>query len=135
VVQIARAHGKRGRVYCAIASGGTAEPLPFIASWEINQGNDKAEVTAMGDTQKTYVAGMADAQGSFRGFLDDATAQTYTAAIDGLARKWYLYPDLTSNTKYWYGEILPDFSASGGVAGANSLSSSWAAASAILRSW
>jgi hypothetical protein len=122
VVQIARAHGKRGRVYCAIASGGTAEPLPFIASWEINQGNDKAEVTAMGDTQKTYVAGMADAQGSFRGFLDDSTAQTYTAAIDGLARKWY-------------GEILPDFSSSGGVDGALTLSSSWAAASAILRSW
>ena len=118
-----------------IASGGTAEPLPFIAAWEINQSSDKAEVTAMGDTQKVYVGGMADASGSFRGFMDDATAQTYTAAIDGLARKFYLYPDLSSNTKYWYGEILVDFSAGGGVDGAVTLTANWNAASLINRSW
>jgi hypothetical protein len=132
---VSRIHGKRGRVYLGIASGGTAEPVPYLARWEINQSNDKAEVTSFGDRQKTYVAGMADASGSFSGFLDDATAQTYTAAIDGLARKFYLYPDLSSNTKYWYGEVLPDFTSGGGVDGAVTLSSNWSAASDILRSW
>ena len=70
-----------------LASGGTAEPLPFIAKWEVNHSTDKAEVTAMGDRFKVFVGGMPEASGSFNGFLDDATAQTYTAAVDGLARK------------------------------------------------
>jgi hypothetical protein len=132
---VGRTHGRRGRVYFAIASGGEASPLPFIAQWEVNHTTDKAEVTAMGDRLKVYVGGMPDASGSFSGFLDDATAQTYTAAVDGLGRKFYLYPDLSSNTKYWYGTILADMSAAGGVSGGSTLSSSWSAADDVHRSW
>lgn len=130
-----RNHGKRGRVYMSLTSAGTAEPIPFMASWEVNHPTDKVEVTAMGDVHKTYVSGMADAQGSFRGFLDDATAQTYTAAIDGLPRKLYIYPDILSNAKYWYGLAIVDLSASGGVDGANTLNSSWAANDVFQRSY
>ncbi len=130
-----RFHGRRGRVYFAITSGAEASALPFIAQWEVNHATEKTEVTAMGDRLKVYVGGIPEASGSFSGFLDDATAQTYTAAVDGLARKFYLYPDLSSNTKYWYGTILADMSASGGVSGAGTLASNWAAADDIHRSW
>lgn len=130
-----RIHGKRGRVYMGIASGGTAEPLPFIASWEVNQPTDKAPVTAMGDRNKTYVNGMPDTQGSFRGFMDDSTAQVYTAAIDALPRKLYIYPDILSNTKYWYGMAIVDASTAGGVDGPVTLNSSWAAADDFQRSF
>ncbi len=130
-----RNHGKRGRVYMGIAAAAEASPIPFIAGWEVNHATDKADVTAMGDSNKVVVNGMPGADGSFRGFLDDATAQTYTAAIDGLARKLYIYPDISSNTKYWYGTAAVDMSAAGGVDSAVTLSASWSAASDFLRSW
>lgn len=116
-----------------IASGGTAEPLPFIARWAIRFPTDKAEVTAMGDTHKVYVNGMPDCTGMFSGFLDDATAQTYTAAVDGLARKTYIYPDLSSNTKYFFGTTIVDFALEGGVDGGVTLNADWAAASLFSR--
>lgn len=130
---MARIHGRRGRVYMGIASGGTAEPVPFLAKWTLNQSTDKAEVTAFGDTTKVYVAGLPDAQGTFSGFFDNATAQTYTAAADGLARNFYLYPDTTNNLQYWFGTILPDFSLDSGVDQAVQLSASWNAASSIAK--
>jgi hypothetical protein len=133
VISISRIHGKRGRFYIGIASGGTPEPLPFIARWAIRFPTDKAEVTAMGDTHKTYVNGMPDCTGMVSGFLDDATAQTYTAATDSLARSFYLYPDLSSNTKYWYGTCVIDFTAEGGVDGGVTLNADWGAASTVTR--
>lgn len=128
-----RIHGRRGRVYLEIASGGSAEPLPFFASWSINFAVDKADVTAMGDTNKIYVAGLPDASGQFAGFYDDATAQTYTAATDGLARKFYLYPSTLTNSQYFWGTILPDMSIDASVSDAVKVSSSWSAASAISK--
>lgn len=131
---MARIHGKRGRIYIGIASDtATAEPLPFMAKWAIRFPTDKAEVTAMGDSHKIYVNGMPDCTGNFTGWIDDSTAQTYTAAIDGLARKFYLYPDLSSNTKYFFGTIVVDFAEEGGADGAVGLSADWSAASLITR--
>ena len=111
----------------------TAEPLPFFATWSISFSTDKADVTAFGDGNKVYVAGLPDASGSFSGFFDDATAQTYTAASDGLARKFYLYPSTLTNTPYFFGTILPDMSVDADVAGPVRVSSTWAAASLISK--
>lgn len=116
-----------------VTGSGSAEPLPFFATWSINFVTDKAEVTAFGDSNKVYVAGLPDASGQFSGFLDDATQQTYTAATDGLARKFYLYPDTSSNLKYFWGTVLPDFSVDGSVSDAVKVSVSWNAASQIQR--
>ena len=87
----------------------------------------------MGDSNKTYVAGLPDASGQFAGFFDDATAQTYTAATDGLPRKFYLYPSTLTNSQYFFGTILADFSVDGGVGDAVKVSSSWSAASTIAK--
>ena len=130
---MARIHGRNGAVYMNITSGGTAEPVAFLNSWSISAQTDKAEVTAFGDANKVYVAGLPDSSGEFSGFYDDATAQTYTAAVDGVARKFYLYPSRLTNTQYWWGTILPDFSVNAGVGGAAEISASWNAASAIAK--
>jgi len=111
----------------------TAEPLPFFADWEISFATDKTEVTAMGDNNKIYVAGLPDAQGKFSGFYDDSTNQTYTAAVDGLARKFYLYPSTSLSTQYFFGTILPDFTVNGGVGAAVAVSASWMAASQVQK--
>lgn len=130
---MSRIHGRNGRIYMAIASGGTASPLPFFANWSINFSTDKVEVTAMGDSNKVYVAGLPDASGEFSGFYDDATAQTYTAATDGVARAWYLYPSTLNTGQYFWGTVLPDFNVSGGVGGAVEVTASWNAASTIAK--
>jgi hypothetical protein len=128
-----RLAGRTGRVYIAVASGAEASPLPFIAKWSLNQTIDQPEVTAMEDSNKVYVSDMPDASGDCSGFYDDSTNQTYTAAQDGIARKFYLYPNHTVTTKYWFGTILPDYKVSGGVGQPIDYSFSWKAASNIIK--
>lgn len=131
---MARLHGRRGRVYLGIASDSAeAEPLPFIASWSMSFTTEKVDVTAMEDPNRVYVAGIPDASGEFGGFYDDSTAQTYTAATDGLPRKFYLYPSRAVNTKYFFGTILPDMSVNASTTEAVAITASWNAASAITR--
>ena len=130
---MARIHGRNGAVYMNLLSGGTPEPVAFLNSWSISAQTDKADVTAFGDANKVYVAGLPDSSGEFSGFYDDASVQTYTAAVDGVARKFYLYPSRLTNTQYWWGTILPDFSVNAGVGGAAEISASWNAASAITK--
>jgi hypothetical protein len=120
-------------LYAGIASDtAAAEPIEFLTSWSINYTVDKVDVTSFGDTNTTYVSGLPDASGDFGGFYDTATEQLYTASQDGLARKFYLYPDI-SDGDYFYGTALFDFSASGGVSDAVTISGSWSAASAIAK--
>lgn len=131
---MARIHGRNGRIYMGLASSAaTAEPLQFFAKWSVNFATDKAEVTAFGDSNKIYVAGLPDASGDFSGFYDDATVQTYTAATDGQARKFYLYPNTTNATQYFFGTVLPDIKVDGDVSGAVAVSASWNAGSLIQK--
>nr|MDT0658025.1 hypothetical protein [Micromonospora sp. DSM 115978] len=131
---MSRLHGRKGRVYLGVASDtAEASPLPFIATWAVNFTVERLDVTALEDPNRVYVAGLPDASGEFGGFFDDATAQTYTAATDGLARKFYLYPDRSVSTKYFFGTILPDMSITSGVAAATAISATWSAASGVFR--
>jgi hypothetical protein len=130
---MARIHGRNARVYMNIASGGTAEPVAFVSSWSLSFSTDKANVTAFGDSNMVYAAGLPDASGEFSGFYDDATAQVFTAAGDGVARKFYLYPSSLTPGQYFWGTILPDFSASASVDGATEMQSSWNAASTVAK--
>jgi hypothetical protein len=118
----------------ALASSGTAEPLNFQAKWSINFVTDKDEVSALGDSNKVYVAGLPDAAGDFSGFYDDQTVQSYTAATDGVARKFYLYPDTVNSAgQYWFGTVLPDFKVNGDVKGSLQVAATWVASSQIIK--
>jgi hypothetical protein len=133
---VARISGKDGRIYLEIASGGSASPLPFVTDWSINAATDKLEVTAMGDANKVYVSGLPDASGDLSFEYDDATAQTYTAAVDGIARKFYLYPKITGSPgqgQYWFGTVLIDFNLASSVSGTPKGTASWSAASTIAK--
>lgn len=129
---MSRIAGRNGRVYLGIASGAEASPLTFQAEWSINFTTPKIDVTAFGDPNKVTVAGLPEATGAFSGFYDDATQQAYTAAVDGVARKMYIYPNLSSSI-YFFGTVNPDVSFSSSVSGAVTMSSNWEAASTIAR--
>src|SRR5687767_10137155 len=131
---MARIHGRRGRIYIGVASDtASAEPIPFLNSWSLNREVDKADVTAFGDTNKVYVAGLPDASGDIGGFYDTETAQLYTAASDGLARKFYIYPDTTDTSKYFFGTAFFDFNIEASATDPASVSGSWSAASSIIK--
>ncbi len=129
-----RLAGRNGRIYLGIAnSAATAEPLPFMAQFNISWKTNKINVTAMGDTNNVYVAGIKDASGSWSGFYDDATVQSYTAATDGLPRKFYLYPSTNLVTQYFFGQILADMAIDSSVDGSINMSADWAAYSDIIK--
>lgn len=135
---MSRIHGRNGLVYLGVLTASAASPLAFVADWTINFVVAKVDVTALGDANLVWVAGLPDASGDFTGFYDTASGQTYAAAIDGLPRNFYLYPSLlgvqgANPGQYYFGTILPDFSASGGVAAAVTFKSSWNAASQVQR--
>jgi len=131
---MARHHGRNGSIYLGVTSGAAASPCAFQASWTLNKTVAKQDVTAFGDGNLIYVAGLPDASGDFSGFWDDATAQTYVAATDGLNRNLYLYPDIqNSPNAYFFGLILPDWSIDGAVGGPVNFKSTWNAASKITQ--
>lgn len=131
---MARIHGKSGMVYVGITSGALASPIAYLTDWNLNFTVDQPEVTAFGDLNKIYVSGLPDASGDFSGFFDDASQQLYVAARDGIARPMYLYPNTVADpNEYWFGNILPDFAVSGGIAAAISVKSNWKAASAVKK--
>lgn len=111
----------------------SAEQVAYLSDWSIDFATDREEVTAFGDTNKTYVSGLPDASGDFSGFFDNATQQTYTAAVDGLPRKFYIYPTTAVTGTYFFGTGYFDFSASAGVGGAVEISGSWNAAGPVRR--
>lgn len=130
---MARIHGRNGICYIGATSGDDASPMAYLSDWTISFTVDKQDVTAMGDANKVYVAGLPDAEGDFSGFYDNATDQTYTAATDGLPRNFYLYPSTSLTTQYFFGTILPDFEVSGGVGDAVKIKSKWNANSTIAK--
>lgn len=130
---MARIHGRNGIVYFGQACGAAASPVAYLSDWNVNFTVDTVDVTSMGDANKIYVAGLPDASGDFAGFYDDASVQFYTAATDGVPRAFYLYPNTLNATQYWYGNILADFSISGGIAAAVSIKSTWKAATKITK--
>lgn len=132
---MSRIAGTTGRLYVGIATtAAAAEPVAFISKMSLDFSTDDIDVTSFGDTNKVYVSGMPDCSGSFSGFFDDATAQTYTAARDGGVRNFYWYPKTaTSAGPYWFGTALFDFSVDADIGGAVTIAGNFKAASAVTK--
>jgi len=128
---MARVHGRFGQMYVGIAtSGAAAEAFPFAKKWTANFATDAQDATAFGDSNKVYVTGLPDAQGTFEGFYDTSTAQAFTAASDGQPRRCYFYPTTPATAgPYWFGTAFFDFSVETDVAGVVTVSGNWRAAS------
>lgn len=130
---MARYTGKNTRLYIGLTAAAVATPAVFIKEWEHNASFDAIDVTAFEDENLTYLAGMNDSSGSYSGYLDSATAQTYTASVDGQARKFYFYPDITDPTKYTYGTAIFSWTGSYSKTGAAEMSGNWNAAGTVTK--
>lgn len=134
---MARVAGRQGQLYVQLDQA-QASNLLYIQNWSLNANVDKFEVTAFGDTTKTYVAGLPDAQGSFSGFFDDTattgSAYLFSVASAGIAKKVYLYPTTPATTgPYFFGTAFLDFSVTTDVGGATQISGTFAAATPFAK--
>ncbi len=121
--------GRTGVVYLAIESTtGVATNCISLNAWTINRATDKFEVTSFADTNKVYVQGLPDVQGTFGGFWNDAETKPFGGAASTNGVKLYLYPDSTVPTKYAYGTAWLDCSINTPVGGAVTISGNFAAA-------
>lgn len=115
---MANYHGKKGVVYASLTGTGAASNVLKLSNWSLNMSTDKAETTAFGDTNKTYVQGLANREGSISGFWDDTEADLWTGADSTDGIKLYLYPSSDAATKYFYGPAWLDMSIEVAVDGA-----------------
>lgn len=122
-------HGKGGVVYMSTSASGAASNVLSLNHWTINRQTDKVEVTSFGDTNKVYVQGLPDLQGTLGGFWNDGESKPFTGASSTDGCKFYLYPTANAPSKYWYGLAWLDISMDTGSTGAVTLSGSFAAAS------
>lgn len=121
--------GRTGVVYLAIESAtGVATNCIKLNAWTLNRNTDKFEVTSFGDSNKTYVQGLPDVQGTISGHWDDTETKPFAGAASSTGVKLYLYPDSTAPTKYAYGTAWMDASIETPVGGAVTISASFAAA-------
>ena len=126
---MARYPGRNGVIYMSTSGSGTATTVIALTNWSIDSATDKIEVTAFGDSNKTYVQGLKDLKGTFSGFWDDTETKPFTGADSSDGVKLYLYPSSNKTTSYFYGTAWLDASMNVGVNGAVQISGSFAAAS------
>jgi hypothetical protein len=129
-----RFHGRNGLVCLSVHAGDPATPLTYLNSWAISWARDDvSDVTTLADTQHVYVSELPGVSGTFSGFLDAGTSQTYIAASDGLPRNMFLYPDSANTSQYFSGPVLADLAVSGNAATAVSITVNWVAAGLVTR--
>ena len=85
-------HGKNGAIYLHGPKSGGGTKLVNKTEWTLNLNRDYVDSTVFGDTNKTYLVGLKDIQGTFAGLLATAgDAQVNAANSDAI--DIYLYGD------------------------------------------
>jgi hypothetical protein len=86
-------HGKNGAIYFGgPKGGGGAQKVANKVEWTLNLNRDYVDATVFGDTNKTYLVGLKDVQGTFNGLLD-VSGDLVVNATDQDAVAIYLYGD------------------------------------------
>ena len=86
-------HGKNGAIYFdGPKGGGGAKKVATKTEWTLNLNRDYVDATVFGDTNKTYLTGLKDVQGTFNGLLD-VSGDLIVNATDSDNVAVYLYGD------------------------------------------
>jgi hypothetical protein len=96
-------HGRKGVVYVSTTGSGNASIVLSLTDWSLDMSTDTVETTSFGSSNKEYVQGLPDINGSFSGFWNDAEDKLFTASSSSDGCKIYLYPSSDAPTKYFYG--------------------------------
>ena len=84
-------HGKNGAIYL-YGKKGVGTKITTKTEWTLSLARDYVDATVFGDTNKTYLVGLKDVQGTFAGLLDvSGDFQVNAASSDAVPI--YLYAD------------------------------------------
>ena len=89
-------HGKTGAIYLGGPKGGGGTKLVNKTEWTLNLNRDYVDSTVFGDSNKTYLVGLKDVQGTFAGLLAVAGDAQVNAANSDIVNI-YLYGDDGTN--------------------------------------
>lgn len=127
---MAKYHGGKGVLYMSTSSTGAAASIGGVAEFNANFVRDRVDVTAFGDTNKTYVSGLRDASATWSGFYDDTVINSlWTAANSAGGIKFYFYPSSDAAAQYIYGTADFDFSMAQSVSDAVKINGQFSALS------
>ena len=84
-------HGKNGAIYLG-GPKGTGTKVATKTEWTLNLNRDYVDATVFGDTNKTYLVGLKDVQGSFNGMLD-LSGDLIVNSTNSDSELIYLYAD------------------------------------------
>lgn len=85
-------HGKNGAIYLGGAKDAGGIKVASKTDWTLQRNRDYVDATTFGDTNKTYLAGLPNVQGTFAGMLDLSGDLLLNAATSD-ATQIYLYAD------------------------------------------
>ena len=108
---MATLHGRNAVVYLQ-GSAATAVQISEANEWTINVDAQEVDDPAFGDTWRTKLRGLLQANGNVTGNFDTAQAgnAAFEAAIATSSRRLYLYPDAAVSARYYYGNVWPKLS-------------------------
>jgi|DEB0MinimDraft_10_1074344.scaffolds.fasta_scaffold20907_5 predicted secreted protein len=97
--------GSDGKVKL-ITTGGTPAAVGELLNWTVTMTADAVETTSMGDTARTYTAGLQTGTGSMSLYLDPADAvQEDLAQGDVIDAEFYAEGDTTGD-QYYSGSFI-----------------------------
>jgi len=117
-------HGKGSVLYMSDGTN-AAVRISEAAEWTIDVDFDEDPDPALQDSWETRLKGLKRFSGSFSGNFDDAQDELWDAEMADTSAKFYLYPSAATATRYYYGNIWPKVSVSGGVTGKETFSVSF----------
>jgi hypothetical protein len=89
-----KVHASKGAIYIG-GPKATGIRVATKTEWTLQRDRDYVDATVFGDTNKTYLAGLPNVQGTFSGFLDTSGDLMLSAATSD-AQELYLYADETT---------------------------------------
>lgn len=84
-------HGKNGAIYIG-GPKGSGTKVATKSEWTLSLGRDYVDATTFGDTNKTYLTGLRDIQGTYAGLLD-VSGDLLVNASSSDTISIYLYAD------------------------------------------
>lgn len=85
-------HGKNAAIYLGGAKGSGGIKVASKTDWTLRRNRDYVDATVFGDTNKTYLAGLPNVEGTFAGLMDTSGDLLLNAATSD-STDIYLYAD------------------------------------------
>jgi hypothetical protein len=123
-----RIAGAHGQVLADPTGGATPVAVANLNKWDLNLTTDKIDVTAFGDTNKTYVQGLPDIKGTVAGFWAVEDTTIFDIALGTVACALKLLPSSLETTTFFAGKAWLDASISVDSKGAVTIGGNFVAA-------